>query len=152
MLWPRFGFLALLARSHTSIEVPRRERRDEIGAMARAVQVFKETAIEAAALTAERERRQQEQQRRVDEGASLAGAIASAIEQPGAAAREIARNMQEAAQRTGEVSTNIDGVTSAAGDTGTAAHHVLSAAKRLAEQSEALHAEVARFLAALKAA
>ncbi len=337
--------MSALAGGHTAIEVPGRERRDEIGAMARAVQVFKETAIEAAALTAERERRQQEQQRRVEEVARLAGAfdsaasealktvssaaaemqstaqamtetaeetsrqagavahasgqaaanvetvataaeelsstideigrqvaqstriagkavdeaqrtngvvkglaeaaqkigevvslindiasqtnllalnatieaarageagkgfavvasevknlatqtakatddiarqvaamqqatgdtvsaiesiggtidevskiaaaIASAIEQQGAAAREIARNVQEAAQRTGEVSTNIEGVTSAAGDTGTAAHRVLSAAKQLAEQSERLHGEVARFLAALKAA
>ena len=88
----------------------------------------------------------------IKEISGIAAVIASAIDQQGAAAREIAGNVQEAAVRTGEVSTNIGGVTSAAADTGAAANQVLKATTQLAEQADALRDEVDRFLAELKAA
>ncbi len=88
----------------------------------------------------------------IAEISQIAVAIASAIEEQGAATKEIARNVQQAARGTQQVSTNIAGVTSAASETGTAAGQVLGAASELSEQSEALRAEVNRFLAEIRAA
>ena len=76
----------------------------------------------------------------------IATAIASAVEEQGAATQEIARNVQQAAVGTSEVSTNITGVTQAATQTGAAASQVLSTAGELAKQSERLRAEVDKFL------
>jgi methyl-accepting chemotaxis protein len=76
----------------------------------------------------------------------IATAIASAVEEQGAATQEIARNVQQAAVGTSEVSTNITGVTQAASQTGAASSQVLSTAGELAKQSESLRAEVDKFL------
>ena len=82
----------------------------------------------------------------------IATTIASAVEEEGAATKEIARSVQEAAAGTAEVSTNITEVTRAAGETSQAAAQVQTAAASLAEQGERLRAEVDRFLAELRAA
>jgi methyl-accepting chemotaxis protein len=82
----------------------------------------------------------------------IATAIAAAVEEQGAATQEIARNVQQAATGTQEVSGTILGVTQAAGETGAAASQVLSAAGELSTQAEHLHAQVDRFLAAVRAA
>jgi methyl-accepting chemotaxis protein len=82
----------------------------------------------------------------------IATAIASAVEEQGAATGEISRNVTQAAQGTQDVSANIAGVTQAAGETGQAASHVLAAAGELSQQSETLRGEVDRFLAEIRAA
>jgi methyl-accepting chemotaxis protein len=81
-----------------------------------------------------------------------ATAIASAIEEQGAATQEIARNVQQAAQGTSEVSSNIGGVTRAAAETGAATSRVLAAATELSRQSETLRGEIQRFLTEVRAA
>ena len=78
--------------------------------------------------------------------------IASAIEQQGAATKEISRNVQEAARGTQEVTTNISGVQKAADDTGSAATQVLGAAEQLSSQSRELAGQVNRFLSEVRAA
>jgi methyl-accepting chemotaxis protein len=87
--------------------------------------------------------------RRVSE---IATAIASAVDQQGAATQEISRNVQQAATGTSKVSDNIGGVTAAADEAGQAARQVLSAANEMAQQTQSLRAEVERFLAEVKAA
>lgn len=82
----------------------------------------------------------------------IATTIASAVEQQSAATQEIARNVQQAAAGTGEVSSNIAGVSQAASETGSAATHVQAASVELTRQSEALRAEVERFLANVREA
>jgi methyl-accepting chemotaxis protein len=82
----------------------------------------------------------------------IATAIASAVEQQGAATLEISRNVQQAAEGTGKVSTNIIGVNKAAGETGVAANQVLGSAEQLSSQTTALRAEVDRFVANIRAA
>jgi methyl-accepting chemotaxis protein len=72
--------------------------------------------------------------------------IASAVEEQGAATREIARNVTEASKGTQEVSSNISGVSQAAGETGRGANETLSAANSLGTQSENLSQEVERFI------
>ncbi|MDR3538993.1 MAG: cache domain-containing protein [Acetobacteraceae bacterium] len=88
----------------------------------------------------------------IEEVSSIAITIAAAVEEQGAATAEIARNVQQTAQSAHEVTVNIGGVGQAAGETGTAADHVLGAAADLSRQTEKLTAEVASFIAEVRAA
>lgn len=74
-------------------------------------------------------------------------AIASAIEQQGAATQEISRNVQQAAQGTQEVSSNIQGVREAASQTGAAASEMLQSSGELSKQADSLRTEVEAFIA-----
>jgi methyl-accepting chemotaxis protein len=82
----------------------------------------------------------------------ISTAIASAVEEQGAATQEISRNVQQAAQGTQEVSSNITGVTEAATQTGTSAGHVLDAARELGQNGITLKNEVEAFLRTVRAA
>jgi methyl-accepting chemotaxis protein len=79
-------------------------------------------------------------------------AIAAAIEQQGAATREIARNIQHAAGGTSEVSSNIIGVSTASAEAGSAASEVLSASGALRREADVLRAEIDAFLSNIRAA
>ncbi len=79
-------------------------------------------------------------------------AIASAVEQQGAATREIARNIQHASGGTSEVSSNIIGVTTASAEAGSAANEVLSASGALRREAEVLRSEIDLFLSGIRAA
>jgi methyl-accepting chemotaxis protein len=79
-------------------------------------------------------------------------AIASAVEQQGAATREIARNIQHAAGGTSEVSSNIVGVSTASAEAGAAANEVLSASSALSREAEVLRSEIDVFLSSIRAA
>ncbi|TCS62495.1 HAMP domain-containing methyl-accepting chemotaxis protein [Varunaivibrio sulfuroxidans] len=82
----------------------------------------------------------------IGEMSEIAGAIAAAVEEQGAATQEIARNVEQAAAGTSEVTSNISKVTEASSQTGDAASQVLSAAGELSRQSETLRSEVDKFL------
>jgi methyl-accepting chemotaxis protein len=82
----------------------------------------------------------------------IASAIASAVEEQGAATQEISRNVQQAAHGTHQVSENISDVQKRAQDTGSASAQVLSSAKSLAGDSNRLKREVSHFLEAVRAA
>jgi len=79
-------------------------------------------------------------------------AIASAVEEQGAATREIARNIQQAASGTTEVSSNIVGVSQASSDAGSAAAEVLTASGGLRREADMLRQEIDQFLAGIRAA
>jgi methyl-accepting chemotaxis protein len=83
---------------------------------------------------------------------AVATSIASAVEEQGAATREITRNTQEAARRTEKASASIAGVTAGAGATDVAAGAVKKNAAALGEESERLRGCVDEFLAAIRAA
>ena len=82
----------------------------------------------------------------------IAAAIAAAIEEQGAATQEIARNVQQAALGSTQVATSIADVNRGAGDTGSASSQVLSSAQLLSNENKRLKAEVAKFLATVRAA
>ena len=82
----------------------------------------------------------------------VSGSIASAVEEQGAATREITRNTQEAAQGTGQVSSNIASVSDSAEKTGSLAANVLAKATELGGQADKLRSEVDQFLAGIRAA
>lgn len=79
-------------------------------------------------------------------------AIAAAVEEQGAATREIARNIQHAAGGTSEVSSNIVGVSTASAEAGSAASEVLSASGALRREADVLRAEIDAFLSNIRAA
>jgi methyl-accepting chemotaxis protein len=79
-------------------------------------------------------------------------AIAAAVEQQGAATREIARNIQHAAGGTSEVSSNIIGVSAASAEAGSAASEVLDASGALRREADILRDEIHAFLANIRAA
>lgn len=82
----------------------------------------------------------------------IASAIASAVEEQGAATREIASNVAQAARGTGEVSENIAGVNDAARETGRAAAQVVDSAGELSRNGEVLKTQVNAFLRDVRAA
>ena len=82
----------------------------------------------------------------------IASAIAAAVEQQGAATRDISNNIQLVAQGTSGVAANIAGVNEAAQETGTAAGEVLTAADDLSRQADKLRSNVNGFLDKIRAA
>jgi len=82
----------------------------------------------------------------------IATTVAAAVEEQGASTQEIARNVQQAAHGTAQVTGNITEVTRGASETGSAASQVLQSAKGLANESNHLKMEVAKFLANVRAA
>ncbi|WP_269747049.1 methyl-accepting chemotaxis protein [Elstera litoralis] len=82
----------------------------------------------------------------------ITAAVAAAVEQQGAATREIARNVTQAASGTEQVNRNIVGVSQAASETGQAAHEMLSASSTLAHQAQTLKVHVDRYVSDAAAA
>ncbi len=82
----------------------------------------------------------------------IAAAIAAAVEQQGAATREITRNVHEAANGANDVSSNISGVNEAARETGAVSAEVLTSADMLGRQAAELRAAVDSFLGNIRAA
>jgi methyl-accepting chemotaxis protein len=78
-------------------------------------------------------------------------AIASAVEEQGAATGEIARNTQLAASGTTDVTNNISGVSNAAEMTGAASTQLMTLSDHLSDQSSTLQKEVANFVTSLRA-
>ncbi|CDK98549.1 putative heme-based aerotactic transducer hemAT [Magnetospirillum gryphiswaldense MSR-1 v2] len=81
----------------------------------------------------------------------IAGSIAAAVEEQGAATQEIARNVQQAAMGTQEVTGTIARVSAAAYETGNTAREVLTAAASLAENSNVLEQQVDNFVRDIRA-
>jgi methyl-accepting chemotaxis protein len=82
---------------------------------------------------------------------SIASAIAAAIEEQGAATREITHNVHQAAHGTQGVSDNIQAVNEAAEETGDASRHVLDAAQKVNEETDRLNREMEAFLTQIRA-
>jgi methyl-accepting chemotaxis protein len=83
--------------------------------------------------------------------AEIANAIATAVEEQGAATGEIARNVSEAAKGTQQVASNITAVNRGASETGTASAQVLASARALSGESNNLKREVNNFLTKVRA-
>lgn len=90
--------------------------------------------------------------KRISDLDAISSSIAAAVEQQGAATREIVRNVAQAAAGTTEVTNNIAGVAQASGNTGGAASQMLLSVSQLSRQSEHLTSEVHRFLQSVRTA
>jgi methyl-accepting chemotaxis protein len=80
----------------------------------------------------------------------ISSTITLAVEQQGAATRDIARNAGEAAKGTSMVAANIVDVNRGASETGAASSKVLTSAHALANESERLKTEVAKFFTTVR--
>ena len=109
---------------------------DEIAGQIAAVQDETRAAVESIAGIS----------RTITEISQLATAIASAVEEQGAATAEISRSVDQASQGTREVASNISGVAQAAANTGEMAQGVYNAANVLLEESANLERAVEGFL------
>ena len=135
------GF-AVVAAEVKNLATQTSKATEEIGGQIAGVQGATQNAVSAIASIG----------RTIGEIDQIAAGIAAAVEQQGAATKEIARNVEEAAKGTQEVSANIGGVTQAADSTGAVANQVLSGARALSAQSGELRALVQSFLTQVKAA
>jgi methyl-accepting chemotaxis protein len=82
----------------------------------------------------------------IERVSEISTAIASAVEEQGAATAEISRNVQQTAAATQDVGATISRVSEAATATGETANEVLQAAEMLAGRSQDLSTEVGRFV------
>jgi methyl-accepting chemotaxis protein len=81
-----------------------------------------------------------------------ATAIATAVEEQGAATQEIARNIANASQGTTRAARNMGDVTSAATATGTAAERFLGSSTQLSREAANLQTSMQAFLGQIRAA
>ena len=104
------GVMTKLASGDHGIDIPARGQKDEVGDMARAVEVFKQHAIQAERLTAEqaaeraaKERRQVAMERHTqDFGSSISGVMASLATAADEMRREAAGAVRQEASGTSE--------------------------------------------------
>jgi methyl-accepting chemotaxis protein len=89
---------------------------------------------------------------RIQAMSDVSGSIAMAVDQQGAATREIVASVNQASAGTGEVTANINKVAQVAEETEVAAHQVLTSSSALVDQAEHLRNQVSNFLATVRAA
>lgn len=141
------GAMRELAGGNNGIEVPARDRRDELGQMAEAVQVFKDTAIEAERLAAqqtEQEARAEEEKRQaaLKLADDLESSIKSAVEAVSSAADEMsatARDMSGSAQQTDQQAAEV---ATAAEQASTNVQTVASASEELSSSIKEINRQV----------
>jgi methyl-accepting chemotaxis protein len=81
---------------------------------------------------------------------SVASSISAAIEEQGAATRDISRNVNEAAQGVSSVSDSLNLVCSHATATGQASAEVAAAARAVGERADRMLGEVSAFVARIR--
>jgi methyl-accepting chemotaxis protein len=113
--------MAKLAAGETEVAVPSREARDEMGAMAKAVEVFKQNAVERARL--EVEQKVQVEKASCEKNAALVG-MAEKIELESGAA------MDAVGKRTAAIAVNAEEMSASATRTGESAQGAASAASQ----------------------
>jgi methyl-accepting chemotaxis protein len=82
----------------------------------------------------------------------VSSAIATAVEQQGAATQEIARNVQQSAQLSTRVASEVTEVNRGSSETSSASGQVLTMAQSLAGESDRLKNQVEKFLNTVRAA
>ncbi|WP_439814827.1 methyl-accepting chemotaxis protein [Zavarzinia sp. CC-PAN008] len=143
------GLMGRLAGGDQSIEVTGTERKDEVGALARALEVFKQAAVENARMTQEAEaaRAAQEEARRQHEEAEAAQREAERIQ-----AEEALRRSEADAARGREVSAAISRfeaeISEIMATVGAAATELQANAQSLASSAEQTTVQATRVAAA----
>jgi len=141
------GVMGKLAAGDNSVDIPARDNRDEIGDMARALEVFKQHAMEAERLTREQEAARTAKERRAaameqhtqDFGSSISGVMASL-----AASSE---GMRRAAEAMAQAANAVHGEASGTAAEATKSSEDLTAVAAAVEELNASVAEISRQLA-----
>jgi len=139
--------LRRLAGGELGIETPYVGRRDEIGAIAEALGVFKETAVAAEKLTADRERQRIQQEQRATRVDQLAQAfdreVTSVLETVASAAAELQTTAKTMAEAAGQTSRQSSTAMEAAQQAALNVDTVASAAEELAASVEEIGRQMA---------
>ncbi len=140
------GVMQQLARGDTSVEVPGVGRKDEVGGMAAAVQVFKDTMIETERLRAEQEalKRRAELERReamlalaarfeTSVGGIVESVVASAMELQ-TTSKSMASTSQETSQRSTTVAAASEQATQNVQTVASAAEELSASIREISQQ------------------
>jgi methyl-accepting chemotaxis protein len=136
-----------LADKDWTTEVPAKDRTDEIGDMAAAVQVFKDNGLEVERLEAEqkeRERRAEEEKRRamLQMADDFEGAVGGVVETVSSAATEMQSTAQSMASIAEETESQATTVAAAAEEASTSIQTVSSASEELAASIQEISRQV----------
>ena len=107
------GCMTELAANRLDVAVPAMQRRDEVGVMARSVQVFKENAV------ANRGMEQEQQKLREQAATERRAAMLNLAERLEQATQQIVQDLKSASERLGSTATNLDRSAGVAADQAT---------------------------------
>lgn len=151
ILRPLMGMTAAMSRLATgdyAVEVPARDNTDEIGDMARAVEVFKQNGVEAVRLTAEQESASAAKQQRAAGLDTLTRAFelkaGELVGQVSAAATELQATAQSMTGTAGEATQQATTVAAAAEEASANVQTVAAAAEELASSITEISRQVAQ--------
>jgi len=134
-----------LARDNLEVEVAGRERKDEIGDMASAVQVFKENAIKLKQMAAEQDAQHRRNARKVKtEMLALTNALDEEVNSAIAIVRRQAETMREAALRMTDSVVQTGQRADAASNASQESAHSVDAVAAAAEEMASSIAEISR--------
>ncbi|SRR5579859_836191 len=133
------GAMNRLAEGDRTVEIPRIRQRDEIAAMAAALQVFKDNAVEADRLAEEQKAGQATRQKRAEMIEKLTGSFDSAVSSLLSGFAEAATVMEETAQG---MSANAEQTTQQAGNADTATRETSNSVSTVASAAEELSASI----------
>lgn len=137
-----------LSRNDLTTAIPGIERRDEIGGMAAAVQVFKDNMIMAAQLAAEREVERQAKEQRAARLASLVQGfetqVSGMVTQLGTASTAMEATAQSMTASAGRTDGQASAVAAAAEETGAGMQTVAAASEQLAASIREISRQMAQ--------
>ena len=137
------GAMKRLATGDTSVDIPATEARDEIGAMARTVIVFRDNALEREQLSATQEKSVRERERRTEAVAGMIARFENTIDDALAKVRGAAERLETASTALNGAADAVSAESSAAEErVGAASMNVASAASS-AEELAASIGEIA---------
>ncbi|MEM6711956.1 MAG: methyl-accepting chemotaxis protein [Pseudomonadota bacterium] len=138
----------VLAKRDTSVEIPARDRGDELGKMADAVQVFKDNMIEADQLRAVQEQQQQQRSERQERVEAAIAKFEQSSETVLTSVLNAAGGMKESAQTlsssSNESLSQAETVTRASGEASQNVQTVAGAAEELAAAISEISQQVSR--------
>ncbi|MDQ7250067.1 methyl-accepting chemotaxis protein [Dongia sedimenti] len=138
-----------LSRGDMSAEIPGTARRDEIGEMSQAVQIFKDSMVEAERLRTEQERQKTEAaaQRRVDMtrlADQFEQAVGGIVKTVASAATELRASAQSMSSTAEETNKQAQSVASASNEAATSVQTVASAAEELSSTVDEIARQISQ--------
>ncbi len=139
------GSMTALAEGNSNVEVPASERRDEIGQMAKALEVFRQNALEVEQLEAEKHERERQaaEEKRASMNA-LADQFEEALMGIVDTVTDSSNRMQSTAQSMSSVAEQTQNQASAVANAAEGASHNVQTAASAAEEMSASISEINR--------
>jgi methyl-accepting chemotaxis protein len=137
------GAMEGLAAGDTSVDIPGTDAKDEIGAMARTVIVFRDNAMEREQLAVTQEKSTRERERRAEVIARTIEGFETAVDEALAKVRGAAEKLESAATSVNSAADAVTAESAGAGERVGAASDNVTAAATSAEQLAASIGEIA---------